>query len=168
MKIKEQAFPMISSNFIIIIIIQQTTTSSASSLPLLLNSPSTNKQTTLQVFKTTTTKPTNHKQITIKMQFSTVLALLLPVAAATAIPREASPEASADLAARSADSVCQSESMGYGEFCSQCLYRCQYTPTLGACYYATFISIKETQSYCESHDGSDCRNFAVNTICRKW
>ncbi|KAI3337614.1 hypothetical protein HD806DRAFT_529176 [Xylariaceae sp. AK1471] len=99
------------------------------------------------------------------MQFTTVLALVLPLVAA--LPQEATSTTSAPATSSTPDleAICESQASSYADACPRCLYRCTTSSVPDQCFYSTFFAVNGIQADCEQHGGSNCRNLALNDVC---
>ncbi|KAI1263956.1 hypothetical protein F5Y18DRAFT_391981 [Xylariaceae sp. FL1019] len=98
------------------------------------------------------------------MQFSTIIALFLPIVAANAqstnTTSSAAPTSTADL-----EATCESQAGSYADACPRCLYRCADSAYVEECYYSTFFTVNGIQADCEAHGGNNCRGQALDDVC---
>ncbi|KAI0148455.1 hypothetical protein GGR57DRAFT_241227 [Xylariaceae sp. FL1272] len=98
------------------------------------------------------------------MQFSTVIALFLPIVAANAqatnTTSSAAPTSTADL-----EAICESQAGPYTEDCPRCLSRCATSAYVKDCFYSTFFTVNGIESDCEAHGGSNCKGKALDQVC---
>ncbi|KAI0199943.1 hypothetical protein F4808DRAFT_461338 [Astrocystis sublimbata] len=91
------------------------------------------------------------------MQFTALLAVVLPLVAALPQPQASNP----DLLA-----ACESASSTYQDLCPMCLYRCaDFDGDKETCYNSTFFSINGVQAQCEAQGGRNCRSQAADAVC---
>ncbi|KAI1419821.1 hypothetical protein F5Y12DRAFT_720258 [Xylaria sp. FL1777] len=98
------------------------------------------------------------------MQFTTLLALALPLVAAipqaTPTTNTTAPSPTPDL-----EAICESQAGGYKAYCPQCLHNCNTTAYPADCFYSVFTFVNMYQSDCEAHGGYDCLNRSINQYC---
>lgn len=98
------------------------------------------------------------------MQFTTILALVLPLVAAmpqaTPTNSTAVPSATPDL-----EAICEAQASSYKDACPQCLHNCASSTVPDQCYYSVFFTINGIQANCEAHGGNNCRGQAITQVC---
>ncbi|GAP90005.1 hypothetical protein SAMD00023353_4300390 [Rosellinia necatrix] len=98
------------------------------------------------------------------MQFTTVLALALPLVAAlpqaTPTTSVAAPSSTPDL-----EATCEAQASSYKDACPRCLHNCADSAYPDQCYYSVFFTINGIQADCQAHGGVDCRNKAIDMVC---
>ncbi|KAI0512789.1 hypothetical protein F5B22DRAFT_293535 [Xylaria bambusicola] len=98
------------------------------------------------------------------MQFTTLLALALPLVAAlpqaTSTTSAPAPTQTADL-----EAICESQAGSYASSCPQCLHNCASTAYPEQCFLSVFTVINGYQANCEARGGYNCRDMAINTYC---
>ncbi|KAI1361010.1 hypothetical protein F5Y08DRAFT_33970 [Xylaria arbuscula] len=99
------------------------------------------------------------------MQFTTLLAIALPLVAAmpqaSTTTSAAMPSSTADL-----EAICESQAVdGYKPYCPQCLHNCADSAYPEQCFYSVWTIVNAYQSDCEAHGGNNCLGQAINEYC---